>query len=321
MKRRIFLICIVLALLTLSSFIAVQARDLALTATMSATPTSTARPGADFSGTPLAGFAPLTVQFTALNASVLSTCTWTFGDGTSETFNGQFSVCPSTSHVYANPGLYSVTLSVMKVTGATNSMTKTNYIEVTAPGVSTATRTPTAIPCGAIIVVTSTYTPTITSTPSRTATATSTSCGPIYRTATPEGPVASNTPTLTPTKTLTPTRTHTPGGPTPTFTRTPTRTATATVFIPDPTPTQFVGCSPVTGAIAAPFSYDGAGAFCWQSANLGAYMNSWNTTSVTINGVNITNLYVSASSYPAKIGGYWYVGYNSAVAWAHFEAK
>ncbi len=79
-------------------------------------------------------------------------------------------------------------------------------------------------------------------------------------------------------------------------------------------------CSPVTGAITAPFYFDGAGTFCWQSNNLGAYVNSWNVASLTINGVNFTNVYVPSSSYPAQIAGYWYVSYNSTVAWGHFEA-
>jgi hypothetical protein len=112
--------------------------------------------------------------------------------------------------------------------------------------------------------------------------------------------VVSSGPTLTPTRTLTPV-----------ITNTPTRT---------PTPATG-GCSPVTSSITAPFTWDGAGTFCWQSSNLGSYINSWNTTNVSINGVNLTNLYVASSSYPAKIGGFWYVSYNSNVAWAHFEAK
>ncbi len=83
---------------------------------------------------------------------------------------------------------------------------------------------------------------------------------------------------------------------------------------------QGTACSPVNATISAPFSFDGVGTFCWQSSNLGGYVNSWNTTSVTLNGVNITNVYVAASSYPAQISGYWYVAYNSTVAWGHFEA-
>jgi hypothetical protein len=78
---------------------------------------------------------------------------------------------------------------------------------------------------------------------------------------------------------------------------------------------------PVTSTITAPFVFDGAGSFCWQSSNLGTFINSWNTTRVAINGVNFTNVYVPASSYPAKISGFWYVAYSSSVAWGHFEAK
>ncbi|MGC1376929.1 MAG: CARDB domain-containing protein [Anaerolineales bacterium] len=123
--------------------------------------------------------------------------------------------------------------------------------------------------------------------------------------------VPTQAPTCTPTTGLTPTRT--PTGPTPTFTRTATPSLTPTV--------QPGVCSPVTSSITAPFTYDGAAILCWQSTNLGTYINSWNTTSVTLNGVNVTNLYVAAGSYPAKIGGYWYVGYNSAVSYGHFETK
>jgi hypothetical protein len=133
-------------------------------------------------------------------------------------------------------------------------------------------------------------------------------------------PGITNTPTRTPTIgiTNTPTRTST-AGPSPTGTMMVTRTSTPTT---GPTSTSGTGtCSPVTSTITAPFTYDGAGAFCWQSSNLGAYINSWNLTSLTVNGVNETNLYVAAGSYPAKINGYWYVSYNSSVAWGHFEAK
>ncbi|MGC1374576.1 MAG: glycoside hydrolase family 30 beta sandwich domain-containing protein, partial [Anaerolineales bacterium] len=129
--------------------------------------------------------------------------------------------------------------------------------------------------------------------------------------------------TPTPTRTNTPT---TPTGPTATPTRTPTIGASLTPGGPTPTrtitPTPGSGsCSPVTSTITAPFTYDGAGTFCWQSTNLGSYINSWNTVSVSVNGVNETNLYVASGSYPAKIGGYWYVSYNSTVSYGHFEAK
>jgi hypothetical protein len=92
---------------------------------------------------------------------------------------------------------------------------------------------------------------------------------------------------------------------------------------PHITPTTSSGsaCSPVTSTITAPFTYDGTGTLCWQSTSLGSYINSWNTVSVTLNGVNISNVYMASGSYPAKIGGFWYVAYNSNVAWGHFEAK
>jgi hypothetical protein len=77
----------------------------------------------------------------------------------------------------------------------------------------------------------------------------------------------------------------------------------------------------VTSTVTAPFTFDGAGTLCWQSSNLGSYINSWNTNSVTINGVNVTNIWVGSGSYPAKIGGFWYVAYNGAFGWSHFEAK
>lgn len=149
--------------------------------------------------------------------------------------------------------------------------------------------------------------------------------------------VPTNTRTLTPaiTNTRTPTRTptigasNTPSGPTATFTRTPTigasptRTNTPVGLTPTKTNTPVSGgaCNPVTSTITAPFTFDGVGTFCWQSSQLGSYINSWNTTSVTINGVNATNVYIASGSYPAQIGGFWYIRYSSTVAWGHFETK
>jgi lysophospholipase L1-like esterase len=117
------------------------------------------------------------------------------------------------------------------------------------------------------------------------------------------------------------TRTPTPTvlGPTFTATRTPTRTLT-----PTNTPGTPVvgGCSPVTSTITTiPFVFDGAGTFCWQAANLGALINSWNTANVSVNGVNYTNIWVSTGSLPAKINGFWYVSYTGNFPWSHFEAK
>ena len=122
------------------------------------------------------------------------------------------------------------------------------------------------------------------------------------------GSVATNT--SVPASTNTPVRTATQGsGPTSTPVRTSTPGSTGSA------------CSPVTSTITAPFSFDGAGTFCWQSSNLGSYINSWNANSVNVNGVNVTNIYVASGSLPAKVNGFWYVSYNSSVAWGHFEAK
>ena len=176
----------------------------------------------------------------------------------------------------------------------------------------------------------------------RTSTAAATALTPT-RTLTPIT-AASNTPTRTPTTGVvnTPTRTSTLGitntptrTPTAGITNTPTRTSTPLAITLTPTRTSTTGptntptvvptggptCSPVTSTITAPFTYDGAGTLCWQSTNLGTYINSWNTTSVTINGVTATNVYVAAGSYPAKINGYWYIAYTSAASYGHFETK
>ncbi len=105
--------------------------------------------------------------------------------------------------------------------------------------------------------------------------------------------------------------------PTPPYcpTATPTVTPTHT-----PTPTPGTGtCSPVTSTITAPFSYDGAGTFCWRTSSLGSYVNSWNLSRLTINGVDYTNRW--ANSYPPAIGGYWYISYSGPYSWSHFETR
>ena len=177
--------------------------------------------------------------------------------------------------------------------------------------------------CGS---VTATATPTLGASPTSGATSTRTNTPAVSATPTlTRTPTsgASPTRTVSPTATLTRTPTSATVTKTPTVAISPTRTPTAKASsTPTVTPTTGGGtCSPVTSTIVAPFTFDGAGSFCWQSSNLGTYINSWNTTSVTVNGVNETNLYVAAGSLPAKIGGNWYVSYNSTVSYGHFEAK
>ena len=181
--------------------------------------------------------------------------------------------------------------------------------------------TPTYTPTRTLTpVITLTGSPTRTSTPVITSTPTVTATRTLTPAISPTGTMT-NTPTRTPTIgiTLTPTRTSTVG-----ITNTPTRTLTPPAITNTPTITLTVGtgtCSPVTSTITAPFTYDGAGTFCWQSSNLGTYINSWNVTSLKVNGVSFTNVYTAAGSLPAKINGYWYVSYNSTVSYGHFETK
>ena len=123
---------------------------------------------------------------------------------------------------------------------------------------------------------------------------------------------ASATPTRTPTPlaiTNTPTRTNTPGGP------------TNTPPVATNTPGSGSACSPVTSTVTAPFTFDGAGTFCWQIASIPSYANNWNLASLTINGVNFTGVYVAAANLPAKINGFYYISYTGNFAWSHFEAK
>ena len=179
----------------------------------------------------------------------------------------------------------------------------------TAPGGTSITNTP--APTTSTPTKTNTpTTPPITLTPSRTNTQSITSTPTRTNT-----PGITNTPTRTPTTGPTSTRTATPAMSS-TPTRTPTTGPTATA-----TTSGTGACSPVTSTITAPFTFDGAGTLCWQASTLGTYINSWNTTSVSVNGTNYTNIYVAVSALPAKIGGFWYISYNSTVAWGHLEAK
>ena len=91
-------------------------------------------PNAAFTANKTAGQAPLTVQFTdqsTSGSSVISTWSWTFGDGASSSVK-------SPSHTYAANGTYDVSLTVTTTVGS-DTETKTGYIVV-----STTTVSPTA---------------------------------------------------------------------------------------------------------------------------------------------------------------------------------
>ncbi len=202
-------------------------------------------------------------------------------------------------------------------TAATATPTRTpTWTSTPTAATSTPTRTPTWTSTPTRATATPTRTPTRSNTPSRTATRTNT---PTGSTATPtRTPTPTNTPTgstATPTRTPTPTNTVVTNTPTQTRTPTPTTVTNTPTF----TPTGGATCSPAT-VITAPFTFDGAGTFCWQISSL-SYINSWNLANLTVNGVSFTNLYATASALPAKINGNWYISYTGNYSWSHFEAK
>ncbi len=82
-------------------------------------------PVADFSASPLSGNAPLSVTFTDLSTGATSWL-WTFGDGATSTAQDPV-------HVYANPGLFTVSLQATNSSGS-NVRTRTNLISVQSPG-------------------------------------------------------------------------------------------------------------------------------------------------------------------------------------------
>ncbi len=94
-------------------------------------------PVVDFSGLPLEGCSPLTVDFTDLTTSPTSTpvsWSWNFGDPTSGINNT--STLQNPSHTYNLSGYYTVTLSVTDDQGCTKTKTITNYIQVIHPEAS-----------------------------------------------------------------------------------------------------------------------------------------------------------------------------------------
>jgi len=83
-----------------------------------------APPEADFSATPVYGFAPLTVHFMDTSCGAPKIWLWDFGDGTTSTEQDPI-------HVYTKPGSsFSVSLTVNNTFGggSTNTKTQTDYI-------------------------------------------------------------------------------------------------------------------------------------------------------------------------------------------------
>lgn len=76
------------------------------------------------------------------------------------------------------------------------------------------------------------------------------------------------------------------------------------------------GCDDVV-VESTPFSRDGVDDTCYFFYTLGGNINSWNAGVVNLNGQNITNTYVPASSYPAPVDGGYYLYYRGDVPWSH----
>ena len=79
-------------------------------------------PLADFSGSPVSGFVPLTVSFADSSTGLITNRFWDFGDGSSTN--------PTTlnvSHVYTNAGIYTVSLVVSGSNGSSTN-TRVNYV-------------------------------------------------------------------------------------------------------------------------------------------------------------------------------------------------
>ncbi|HOJ96968.1 MAG TPA: PKD domain-containing protein, partial [Methanospirillum sp.] len=83
---------------------------------------------AEFSVTDSVGLAPLKVTFTDQSAGPVTSWLWDFGDGTT-------SAATSPIHIFQNPGVYDITLSV-EGQGSSDSTKKTGAVQVIAPVVS-----------------------------------------------------------------------------------------------------------------------------------------------------------------------------------------
>jgi PKD repeat protein len=83
-------------------------------------------PTADFFGIPTSGLKPLTVNFTDNSTTYegFTTWEWDFGDGNTSSEQDP-------THLYANAGLYDVTLTVYEADGDSDSEIKIEYINVT----------------------------------------------------------------------------------------------------------------------------------------------------------------------------------------------
>ena len=101
------------------------------------------QPQAGFTGTPLTGIAPLTVQFTSTSTGA-DAYAWDFGDGTS-------SPAQNPRHTYMTAGLFSVTLEAQDIcTNTVSTASMSHFVTVT---VQSGTLAITTVPPGAKVFV------------------------------------------------------------------------------------------------------------------------------------------------------------------------
>lgn len=85
---------------------------------------------------------------------------------------------------------------------------------------------------------------------------------------------------------------------------------------PNPDPDPELPCAHPQ-AISLPFAFDGAGEYCWVLEENIGFINSWNLDLLEINGTDFTNTW--SNTLPAPIDGKYYIRYEAAYAWSHFE--
>ena len=111
-------------------------------------------PVAGFTGTPVSGYIPLTVQFTDTSTNFPTSWLWDFGDGGSSTEQNP-------SHTYLTDGVYTVALTATNSAGS-NVFTRTDYITAIGSPVAGFTGDPVSgsSPLGVQFTDTSTNSPT-----------------------------------------------------------------------------------------------------------------------------------------------------------------
>jgi len=80
------------------------------------------------------------------------------------------------------------------------------------------------------------------------------------------------------------------------------------------------GCQSAA-SVSIPYTADGAMNTCVFLNGTPSSLNSWNMSLVEMNGLNITNLWVSPANYPATCEGGYYLRAQGTVPWSHVEAR